>query len=237
MSDSSHSDRNPRPPGPQNRRSGGASDAPPAGRRKTYRQFGPATPAGAPDPQAQNAGRTTSGAGRSRPPARQPNQQQPDGAGRRRGNSRPPSARGQTTNPRVLASPTGGERAPAGAQSAPGGQSRPPRDRGNAPSGGKRVSGGRTTPASAPNQTRKDAPQGRNPNPARPAPSGTRAASGGRPQQGARPQQRVRPARERVWDPSRIQAEETYDDIRRDNERIEKEIWLEIAGIHTLTLD
>lgn len=42
-----------------------------------------------------------------------------------------------------------------------------------------------------------------------------------------------RPAR---WD-RRIQAEETYEDIRKDIDRIEKEIWLEIAGLHTIKLD
>jgi len=60
-------------------------------------------------------------------------------------------------------------------------------------------------------------------------------------QHNPRPQQFVRqtprPQRERNWDRNRIKAEETYEDIRRDNERIEKEIWLDIAGIHTLTLD
>ena len=34
-----------------------------------------------------------------------------------------------------------------------------------------------------------------------------------------------------------VKAEETIDDIRKDNDRIEKEIWLEIAGIHTVKLD
>ncbi|NLM78815.1 MAG: hypothetical protein GX173_12160 [Ruminococcaceae bacterium] len=38
------------------------------------------------------------------------------------------------------------------------------------------------------------------------------------------------------WD-KKISAEETYEDIRSDIERIEKEIWLEIAGLHTITLD
>ena len=38
------------------------------------------------------------------------------------------------------------------------------------------------------------------------------------------------------WE-KKIRAEETYEDIRRDNERIEKEIWLEIASIHTIKLD
>jgi hypothetical protein len=35
----------------------------------------------------------------------------------------------------------------------------------------------------------------------------------------------------------KIKAEETFDDIRRENERIEKEIWLDIASIHTLKID
>lgn len=34
-----------------------------------------------------------------------------------------------------------------------------------------------------------------------------------------------------------IRTEETYEDIRKENERIEKEIWLEIASIHTYKLD
>lgn len=38
------------------------------------------------------------------------------------------------------------------------------------------------------------------------------------------------------WE-QKVKAEETTEDIRRDNERIEKEIWLEIAGIHTIKLD
>ena len=38
------------------------------------------------------------------------------------------------------------------------------------------------------------------------------------------------------WD-KRIKTEESYDDIKRDNERLEKEIWLEIAGLHTIKLD
>ena len=38
------------------------------------------------------------------------------------------------------------------------------------------------------------------------------------------------------WE-KRIKAEETLADIHRDNERIEKEIWLEIASIHTIKLD
>ena len=32
-------------------------------------------------------------------------------------------------------------------------------------------------------------------------------------------------------------AEETVEDIRKDNERIEKDIWLEIASIHSVKLD
>ena len=38
------------------------------------------------------------------------------------------------------------------------------------------------------------------------------------------------------WE-KKIKAEETLEDIHRDNERIEKEIWLEIASIHTIKLD
>lgn len=34
-----------------------------------------------------------------------------------------------------------------------------------------------------------------------------------------------------------IEPEETYEDIKKDIERIEKEIWLEIAGLHTIKLD
>lgn len=34
-----------------------------------------------------------------------------------------------------------------------------------------------------------------------------------------------------------IRSEETSEEIRKDNERIEKDIWLEIAGIHTMKLD
>jgi len=34
-----------------------------------------------------------------------------------------------------------------------------------------------------------------------------------------------------------IRTEETHEDIHRENERIEKEIWLEIASIHTYKLD
>ena len=46
------------------------------------------------------------------------------------------------------------------------------------------------------------------------------------------------PGHERVarWE-KKIKTEETYDDIKRENERLEKEIWLEIAGIHTIKLD
>jgi hypothetical protein len=34
-----------------------------------------------------------------------------------------------------------------------------------------------------------------------------------------------------------LRSEETSEDIRIENERIEKEIWLEIADIHTMKLD
>jgi hypothetical protein len=38
------------------------------------------------------------------------------------------------------------------------------------------------------------------------------------------------------WE-KRVRTEENVDDVRRDIERIEKEIWLEIASIHTIKLD
>ena len=34
-----------------------------------------------------------------------------------------------------------------------------------------------------------------------------------------------------------IRSEETFEDVKRENERLEKEIWLEIADIHTMKLD
>ncbi len=45
-----------------------------------------------------------------------------------------------------------------------------------------------------------------------------------------------RPREPRTWGRN-IRAEETHEDVRRENERIEKEIWLEIASIHTFKLD
>ncbi len=48
-----------------------------------------------------------------------------------------------------------------------------------------------------------------------------------------RPERRSEP---KNWSRN-IRAEETSEDIRKDNERIEKDIWLEIAGIHTMKLD
>lgn len=45
----------------------------------------------------------------------------------------------------------------------------------------------------------------------------------------------VRPARK--WEDHKVKIEETYEDIKRENERIEKEIWLEIAEIHNAKLD
>ena len=41
----------------------------------------------------------------------------------------------------------------------------------------------------------------------------------------------------RKWENRMVKIEETFDDIRKDNERIEKEIWLEIAEIHNAKLD
>ena len=43
-------------------------------------------------------------------------------------------------------------------------------------------------------------------------------------------------ARRERWQ-KKIKTEETAEDIKKDNERIEKEIWLEIASIHTIKLD
>jgi len=45
-----------------------------------------------------------------------------------------------------------------------------------------------------------------------------------------------RPREPRTWGRN-VRAEETHEDVRRENERIEKEIWLEIASIHTFKLD
>lgn len=41
----------------------------------------------------------------------------------------------------------------------------------------------------------------------------------------------------RKWEDHKVKFEETYEDIKRENERIEKEIWLEIAEIHNAKLD
>jgi len=56
------------------------------------------------------------------------------------------------------------------------------------------------------------------------------------PQRNDRPERSERPREARNWGRN-IRTEETYEDIKKDNERIEKEIWLEIAGIHTYKLD
>jgi len=45
-----------------------------------------------------------------------------------------------------------------------------------------------------------------------------------------------RPREARSWG-KHIRSEETYEDVRKENERLEKEIWLEIASIHTFKLD
>ncbi|MDD2393575.1 MAG: hypothetical protein PHN99_04755 [Eubacteriales bacterium] len=39
------------------------------------------------------------------------------------------------------------------------------------------------------------------------------------------------------WTDKKVRIEETYEDVCKDNERIEKEIWLEIAEIHNLRID
>ena len=51
-----------------------------------------------------------------------------------------------------------------------------------------------------------------------------------------RPINRNRPGPQRNYQKESNMAE-TLDDIKRDNDRIEKEIWLEIADIHTIKLD
>ena len=40
----------------------------------------------------------------------------------------------------------------------------------------------------------------------------------------------------RNWD-RQVKAEDTYDDVKRENDRLEKEIWLEIAEIRNIKLD
>jgi len=50
------------------------------------------------------------------------------------------------------------------------------------------------------------------------------------------PPRTERPREPRTW-ARNIRTEETHEDIHKENERIEKEIWLEIAGIHTFKLD
>lgn len=49
-------------------------------------------------------------------------------------------------------------------------------------------------------------------------------------------QRQERPKESRNWG-RHIKSEDTYEDVRRENERLEKEIWLEIASIHTFKLD
>ena len=116
---------------------------------------------------------------------------------------------------------------------------RPARDR-NPQQGGNRPPIQRNPSAGPQNQQRRETAQEQQ----SAAPQGTvqdQTAARQQQQHNARPQQFVRqtqrPQRERTWDRNRIKPVETFEDIRRDNERIEKEIWLDIAGIHTLTLD
>lgn len=72
-------------------------------------------------------------------------------------------------------------------------------------------------------------------------PAKDRADTRERAEQKERPDTRDRQAsavseRSHRWE-KKAKAEETFDDIHRDNERIEKEIWLEIASIHNIKLD
>jgi hypothetical protein len=55
------------------------------------------------------------------------------------------------------------------------------------------------------------------------------------PQTSSNPYRNDRPARN--WQDHKVKIEETLEDVRKDNERIEKEIWLEIAEIHNMRLD
>ena len=55
------------------------------------------------------------------------------------------------------------------------------------------------------------------------------------PQPSNNPYRNDRPARN--WQEHKVKIEETLEDVRKDNERIEKEIWLEIAEIHNMRLD
>ncbi len=78
----------------------------------------------------------------------------------------------------------------------------------------------------APNQNKpRQAAPGRKPQDSHPA-----TQRSGNPREGSR--RRRNPRRER-----RIRAPETVEDIRKDIDRIEKEIWIEIAEIHTISLD
>lgn len=45
-----------------------------------------------------------------------------------------------------------------------------------------------------------------------------------------------KPVEAKTWSRN-LRSEETSEDIRQENERIEKEIWLDISGIHTMKLD
>ena len=59
-----------------------------------------------------------------------------------------------------------------------------------------------------------------------------------RPQERPQGQQQDRPQRDgRQWDRTRVKVEETYEDVKKENDRIEKEIWLEIAEIRNIKLD
>jgi hypothetical protein len=209
MSDQSFSDRNPRPAKPESGQHGTSS----SDRRKKYREFGPAAPSG-----GQNQGSRNS-------------------RGRRRGGSRSQTPRSQSTNPHAQQRPAGEPRPGSAIREGAETAGRPPRDR-NPQQGGNRPPVQRNQSAGQQNQQRREPVQEQQ----NTSPQGTaQDQTVSRQQHNPRPQQFVRqtprPQRERSWDRNRIKAEETFEDIRRDNERIEKEIWLEIAGIHTLTLD
>ncbi|MCK9251996.1 MAG: hypothetical protein M0P55_04505 [Clostridiales bacterium] len=133
-----------------------------------------------------------------------------------------------------------------------------PRDAGNRPAGDRNKqapSGG--TSANRPNRSRSRRPNQNRPQQARskpeqvsteapvtpesapvpaPAPAPARQNPPAQEIRASRNEPRAARNRPARWE-KRIKAEETAEDIRRDIERIEKEIWLEIAGVHTIRLD
>ncbi len=71
--------------------------------------------------------------------------------------------------------------------------------------------------------------------PPRPANTPGGAGRSDIPQQAGGQPRNDRPSRN--WQERKVRIEETLDDVIKDNERIEKEIWLEIAEIHNMRID